>query len=80
MKRISRSTRIKLAISIPTGAIAGAAFVFIGTLHNAQSEFQLSNGDFDFFYATKVFLSWFLLVSIICFLLLSVFANSHKRR
>ena len=57
--------------SIILGAIAGISFLYLGILHETQSEFHLESGDFDALYALKVFATWFILIAIVCVVVLA---------
>lgn len=69
----------RLLISILLGAISGVVFLIIGMLHNAQLEFQKTDGEFDYWYAMKIFASWLLLVSTLSYFFLAVIAKFFRR-
>ena len=69
----------RLLISILLGAISGVVFLIIGMLHNAQLEFQKTDGEFDYWYAMKVFASWLVLVSTLSYFFLAVIAKVFQR-
>lgn len=69
-----------MAASIIVGSISGLIFTIIGIIHNTQSEFQLPNGDFDFWYAIQVFASWLVPTSAIFFILLTTWNAIRRER
>lgn len=61
-----------LFASIFCGLLLGAFMLHVGTNHNAQGEFYLPNGSFDFDFASTLFLMWFFIGTLSAAVLLSV--------
>ena len=49
--------------------------MLFGISHDAQLEFQQSDGTFDYLYALKIFTSWLVLITVISYFLLAVLAR-----
>ena len=65
--------KLIVIISIFIGFIAGSIFLYIGFKHNSQGEFFNSvTRDLDGIYCLVIFISWFLVVSLATFILLSM--------
>jgi hypothetical protein len=49
---------VALILSLSFGVSCGALFLWLGLVHNHQSEFRLSSGSLDCLYCAKQFVSW----------------------
>ena len=50
------------------GLFTGSTFLYLGVIHGTQSEFYLISGEIDYIYCLKTFLVWFLLGTIVAFI------------
>ena len=71
--------KISLLASMFAGALAGMAALGIGFAHNAQNEFFDDSGSIDILFAASLFISWFVIVTVVI-LAMSAIASLFFRR